>query len=147
MKLLFNDGDQHIGGHGAPDWRLHRVLAGAQEMLDAQILLDAFEERLHLPAALLQRRNGQRWQWRMIKKKHQHHARLGILESDAPKMLAIVLGHVKTAEMNGLIANHSQGSAGLARVHAPGAHAAFRSDHKERSRLMQLEESAGKSVV
>ena len=44
MKLLFNDGDQHIGGHGAPDLRLHGILAGAQKTLHAQVLFDPFEE-------------------------------------------------------------------------------------------------------
>ena len=44
MKLLLDDSDQHVGGHGAPDLRLHRVLAGAQETLDAQVLLDPFEQ-------------------------------------------------------------------------------------------------------
>ena len=46
MKLLFNDSDQHVGGHGAPDLRLHRVLADAQKALDAQVLFDPFEEQL-----------------------------------------------------------------------------------------------------
>jgi len=35
LKLLLDDGDQHVGGHGAPDLRLHGVLAGAEEFLDA----------------------------------------------------------------------------------------------------------------
>jgi len=30
MKRVFDDGNQHIGGDGAPDLRFHRVLAGAQ---------------------------------------------------------------------------------------------------------------------
>ncbi len=44
MKLLFNDGDQHISGYGAPDLGLDRVLAGTQKTLDAQVLLDPFEQ-------------------------------------------------------------------------------------------------------
>jgi len=43
MQLLFDNGDEHVGGDGAPDLRLHRVLAGAQETLDAQVLLDPLE--------------------------------------------------------------------------------------------------------
>ena len=39
MKLLFDDGDQHIGGHGAPDLRLHGILARTQKALDAQIIV------------------------------------------------------------------------------------------------------------
>ncbi len=44
MKLLLDDGDQHVGGYGTPDLRLHGVLAGAQESLDAQVLLDPLEQ-------------------------------------------------------------------------------------------------------
>ena len=44
MKFIFDDGDQHVGRHGAPDLRLHRVLAGGQKSLDAQMLFDPLEE-------------------------------------------------------------------------------------------------------
>ena len=33
MKLLFNDGNQHIRGDSAPDLRLHGVLAVADEVV------------------------------------------------------------------------------------------------------------------
>ena len=138
MKLLFDDGDQHVGGHGAPDLRLHRVLARAHKTLDAQVLLDPFEEQLHLPAALVQRGNGQRRQRRIVGQKHQRFSRYGVFVSDAPQMFRVVAGHVKPVEMNGLIAYHSRGSVGLGRVHAPRVHAAFGAGYKERSRLMYL---------
>ena len=48
MKLLFDDGNQHIDGHGAPDLRLHRILAGSQKTLDAQMWLDPFEEPVEI---------------------------------------------------------------------------------------------------
>ena len=142
MKLLFNDGNQHVGGHGAPDLRLHRVLARSQETLDTQVLLDPFEEQLHLPATLVQRGYGQRWQTRIVGQKHQRLARLGVFVSDTPQMLGVVLSHVKAVESNHLIADHSCDSVGLGRVHASGVHAAFGTGHKERSCLMQLEKSA-----
>ena len=43
IQTLFDDGDEHVGGDGDPYLRLHRVLAGAQERLYAQVLLDPFE--------------------------------------------------------------------------------------------------------
>ena len=141
MKLLFNDGDQHICGDGAPDLRLHCVLARAQKALDAQMLLDPFEEQFHLPAALVQCSNGQGRQRRVVGQKHQRLARLGVFVADAPQMLGIVGGYVKTVEANRLIADHSRASVGLGRVHALGIHPAFGAGHKERSRLMYLEES------
>ncbi len=45
-RAPFDDGDQHVGRHGDPYLRLHCVLAGAEEGLDAQVLLDPLEEQL-----------------------------------------------------------------------------------------------------
>ena len=65
MKFFFDNGDQHVSGDGAPDLRLHRILARAQKTLDAQMLLDPFEEQFDLPATLVQSSNGQGWQRRV----------------------------------------------------------------------------------
>ena len=58
MKLLLDDGDEHVGADGAPDLRLHRVLAGAQKLFNSKMLLDPFEEQLDLPAVQPQRLTG-----------------------------------------------------------------------------------------
>ena len=70
MKLLSDNGDQHIGGHRAPDLRLHCVLAGAQKTLDAQMLLDPFEEQLDLPTVLVKGGDHQGRQGRVVGQKH-----------------------------------------------------------------------------
>jgi hypothetical protein len=44
MQTFLRDGDQQVGRYGNPYLRLHRVLAGAKEHLDAQVLLDPFEQ-------------------------------------------------------------------------------------------------------
>ena len=54
MKLHFNDGGQHVGADSRPDLSLHSVLACAQKMLDAQVLLDPFEEEFDLPAVFVE---------------------------------------------------------------------------------------------
>ena len=58
LKFLSETGDQHISGDGAPDPRLHCILAVADQMFDAQMLLGPFEEQLDLPAVLVKRSNG-----------------------------------------------------------------------------------------
>jgi hypothetical protein len=50
---------------------LHRVLARSQKAFDAQMLLDPLEKLLHLPAALIQRDDGQWRQRRVVGQKHQ----------------------------------------------------------------------------
>ena len=82
--LLFGDGAQHAGGHGAPDLRLHRVLARDQKMLDEQMLLDPFEEQIHLPTALVERGDGQRWQAVLLVRNTSALPDLGAFEADTP---------------------------------------------------------------
>jgi len=53
VKLLLDDGNEHVGGHGAPDLRLHGVLSRAKKSLDAQVLLELLEEQLDQPAILV----------------------------------------------------------------------------------------------
>ena len=101
MKLLLDDGDEHVGGHGAPDLRLHGVLAVAEELLDAQVLLDPLEEQLDLPAALVQRGDRQRRQGRVVGQEDQRLARLGILEADAPQVLGQLLAARRARDLLG----------------------------------------------
>jgi len=53
LQLLFDDRNQHIGAHGAPDLGLHGVFAGAKKVLYAQVLLYPFEKQFDLPAAFV----------------------------------------------------------------------------------------------
>ena len=54
MQTFLRNRDQQVRANGNPDLRLHGVLAGAEEHLDAQVLLDPFEELFHLPALAVQ---------------------------------------------------------------------------------------------
>jgi hypothetical protein len=63
--------DEHLGGHSAPDLRLHRVLVSAHKSLDAQVLFDPLEEQLEPPAILVQGGNRQRWQTGNVGQKDQ----------------------------------------------------------------------------
>lgn len=72
MQLLLENGNEHLRRHGAPDPRLDRVLAGARELFDAQVRIDPLEKQLNLPAVLIQGRNGQSGQARVVGQKYQH---------------------------------------------------------------------------
>ena len=98
MKLLFDDGDQHVGHYSAPDLGLHRVLAGAQKALDAQVLFDPLEEQFDLPATLVERADRERWQRGVVGQEDQRFARLRVLEWNAPQMLRIGLGLLMPTE-------------------------------------------------
>lgn len=51
--MLANDRHEDINRDRDPDLGLHSVLAGAEEGLDPQVLLDPFEEQSDLPAGFV----------------------------------------------------------------------------------------------
>ena len=71
LEFLLDDGHQDVDADGDPDLRLHGVLGGAIEGLDAQVLLDPFEEEFHLPAALVQFGNRQAVQDKVVGQEDQ----------------------------------------------------------------------------
>lgn len=84
MKFFLNNGNEHVGGHGAPDLRLDCVLAVAQKLLDTKVLLDPFEEQLDLPAAFVQSSDGQGRQACVVGQEDQSLLGFGIFEADTP---------------------------------------------------------------
>ena len=140
MKLLFDNSNQHISRDCAPDLRLHRVLAVADETLDAQMLLDPFEEQFHLPAAFVKRGNGQRGQGGVVGQEHQRLAGFRVFESDAPQLLGIVLRNVEAVQCDALIADDSRIPVGRHRIYPARIHAALGPGHEESACLMQREQ-------
>jgi len=142
LKLLFDNSDQHVSGDSAPDLRLHRVLAVADETLDAQVLLDPFEEQFHLPAALVQRGNGQCRQCGVVGQEHQRLAGFRVFEADAPQLLGIILRDVKAIECDALVADNARTPIDRHRIHPARIHAALGTSHEERTCLVQCEQTA-----
>ena len=141
MKLLFDNGNQHVSGDGAPDLRFDRVLAVADEAFDTQMLLDPLEEQLDLPAVFVQRGNRQCRQGRVVGQEHQRFAGFRVFEADAPQLLGIVLRDVETIEHDALIADDAGTSIDLHRVHPVRVHSSFGASYEERTRLMQREQA------
>lgn len=141
MKLLFNNGGQHVSRDGAPDLRLYCVLAVADETLDAQMLLDPLEEQLDLPAALVKSRDGQRRQGGIVGQEHQRLAGFRVLETDAAQQFGIGLCGVEAVQRDALIADDAGAPIGRHRIHPARIHAAFGAGHEEGPRLMQREQA------
>ena len=131
MKLLLDDGDGHVGGDGTPDLSLDRVLAGAEEALDAQMLLDPLEEQFDLPATLVERADGERWQGGVVGQEDQRFARLRVFEANAPQMLWIGLGRIEASEHDPLVADHASIALRGCRIDAPGIHPPLGASDKE----------------
>lgn len=147
MKFFLNNGDEHVGGHGAPDLRLDRVLAVAKKLLDAQVLFDPFEKQFHLPAAFVQRSDGQGWQGRVVGQEDQSLFGCWVLEPDTAQVFGVVFGNVVPVQCDGLIADDAAAPVHLGRVNAPGVHVAFGAGYKEGSRLMHLKQASKVQVA
>ncbi len=107
VEPLADDGHQHVDGDGGPDLGLDRVLRGAEETLDAKMLLDPLEKQLHLPAALVERAHGERGQRQMVGQKHQPLVSFEIAIHDAAQPLGIALMGIEHREFDQLIADQS----------------------------------------
>ena len=117
FELFLDDRHQHVDADGDPDLCSHSVLRGAVETLDSQMLLDPFEEQLHLPSTFVQRADRQRRQRELIGQEHQYLACLGVAEADAPKVGRVAFGGVVTVERDGLVADQSGAAIHWRRVH------------------------------
>lgn len=76
MQTFLRNGDQKVRENGNPDLRLHSVFAGAEEHLDTQVLLDPFEEQLHLPTLAIQVGNQFRFQRKVVGQKNESFSRV-----------------------------------------------------------------------
>jgi hypothetical protein len=71
------------------------------------VVFDPFEEQLDLPAVLVKRCYRQGRQDKVFGQEYERLAALGIFESNAPQVLRIMLGGVKSVEQDRLISNNS----------------------------------------
>jgi len=54
LEFLFDDGDEYVDAHGAPNLGLCGILGGTEKGFDAQMLFDPFEEEFDLPASFVE---------------------------------------------------------------------------------------------
>jgi hypothetical protein len=70
-ETFSDDRNQHVNADGDPDLGFDRVLVGGEKCLDAQMLLDLFEEQLDLPAAFVKLGDCQSWKLEVVGKELQ----------------------------------------------------------------------------
>ena len=137
MKLLFNDGNQHVGADGRPDLSLHGVLACAEKVLDAQVLFDPLEEEFDLPAVFVQGCDGGGRQTGVVGQEDQRFFGAGVRKPNTPNMFGIVLDGVEALEHHALIGDHPSVSIGWGRVDASGSKVVLGAGDKKGARLMK----------
>src|SRR5258706_16088864 len=77
MQFLFHYGHEDINGDRDPNLSPQGVLGSAVEILDAQVLLDPFEEQLDLPTAAIKLGDSQWWRADVVG--HKDEALIGLL--------------------------------------------------------------------
>src|SRR5260370_486766 len=136
-QTLAHDGHQHVDGDGCPDLRLHGVLGESVERFDAQVLLDPFEEQLDLPAALVQLRNGECGQGKIVGEKNQLAIGLPVAVADAAQILGIAVEWIETHQADGLVAAQTGVFVDGLRGHAAKAKIFSRTNDEKRQALRQ----------
>jgi len=91
VEALFDNGDEHVHGNGAPELGLDGVLGGPVEGLDPQVLLEPTEEEFHLPAALLELGDGQRGQGEVVGEEDEPAAVFRIEVANPPEAFRVAL--------------------------------------------------------
>jgi hypothetical protein len=142
LKLLFSNGDQDVGRDCAPDLRLHGVLSVAQELLDSQMLLDPFKERLDVPSAFVKCCDSEWRQDRVVGQEDQCLVGLGVFESNPAQVFGIVLGGIEAIHGDGLIADHTAELVGWSGIDSPRIHVGLGPGHEEGPGLVHREESS-----
>ena len=105
MQTFLRDCDYQVGRYGNPYLRLDGVLAGAKKHLDAQVLLDPFEEQLHLPALAIKIGNQFGLQAEVVGQKHQPFSGI-VPDHHAAHRRGVLLARLIGCQHAGLIAQH-----------------------------------------
>jgi len=104
VQPLLRDGHQHVDTRGDPDLRLHRVLAGAEERFDAQMLLEPLEKQFHLPSAFVKFCHGDGRDAQVVGQEGEAFSCTEVDILHDPQFVGIISFRVEAGEHNGLIA-------------------------------------------
>ena len=119
------------------NWGFDRVLGGAVEAFDAQMLLDPLEEKFDLPATLVQRADRQRREFAVVGQEDDALVRDGVAIANTPHVFGVVAGGVEVVERDTLIANQTCAAIDRSGVDAPSRHVVFGARDKEASCLAE----------
>ena len=138
---LFETGNKKICADCDPDLGSYGVVRGSEEGLDPQVLLDPFEEQLDLPSALVDQRNGQCRDGKVVGKEDQILAGFLVEEMNSTQGNGISFLGQNSAQTNSLVAAQSGGFGNSARLPDMEVEVAFGPDYEERSGLDDAEKS------
>ena len=143
LEPFLHNCDQHVCADRDPDLRLHGVLAGAQECLDAQVLLYPLEEQFDLPALPIQLRDQVRFEAKVVGQECDALARFLVAHHDPAQGARVIFARIEHREHSGLVAQDvGVGSIDRVRVAPLELGIALGSGEEEGLRLMDGEQPA-----
>lgn len=102
-RSVFDERDKNKQDHGDADLSHDRIHGGTEKRFDPQVLFDPFEEQLHLPATLVQPRDGAGRPGEMVGKEYIHFSVFWVDIPNAAKNLWIGLSSPATPPKAGMI--------------------------------------------
>ena len=94
--------------YGDPDLGLHRVLAGAVERLDSEVLLNPFEEQLHGPPRFVDLSDHMSRESEVVGEELEPLFRFRIQIGDAAERIRVNRGGFKRRQDDGVIGLHAR---------------------------------------
>ena len=101
MQFFLKNGDEYLGGHGAPYFCHDRVIADDHKLLDKKMVFGPFEKHFHLSATFVQRSNCQVRQTCVLAQEDQSLLCFGLFEPDMTHVLGAFFGNVASFQCNG----------------------------------------------
>src|ERR1039458_5082517 len=133
--FLAHHRDQHINADRNPDLGLDGVVGRAEEVLDAQVLLDPLEKQFHLPAAFVELGNEEGRQVEVIGQEHQDLPGLRVFIANPAQAVGIVFGAALEGESHPVVAAHACAFSHRERCQPVEANAGLGAVEKDRPRV------------
>ena len=133
-QLFADDGHQHVNADGNPDLRVDGIVSGAEKVFDAQVLLNPLKEQFYAPAALVELRDDQWWQVKVIGQKDQRFVRFGVAITHLAEAVGVTFKAPAQRQPDDLIAAHPGACVHRARFQPVDAQARLGPGDKEGSR-------------
>ena len=106
-EFLFQDRDEEVNADSNPDLGANGIVGGAVEGLDSQVLLDPFEEQLHLPAEFVEGGNAEGRKGEIIRQEDERFVGGSVEEANSSQAVWIVLPRFWQGKASGVIAANS----------------------------------------
>src|SRR5579859_4743981 len=107
VEPFADDGHEQVAADGDPDLGFDGILGGTVKGLDAQVLLDPFEEEFDMPATTVQFGDDVSRKSEVVGQKYQPLFSLSVPKADTTQLSRIALGGIEPLQRDGLIALHA----------------------------------------